>query len=417
MLHLQVVSPGLSSPPEHVKVTIEAKQHPLDTSNTRAWGFGFGGRTSFVDGKVVLESTEPLKKEHSVIVLLRLDKGFFQSPSVQERDFQDALDIAMAGADFGDKKDKESDPIASGIAWFFTILIMFFIVRKPAMAMLGKKTRKEIKRVAGVSKLKDLPWYRDVPLEGHLGAASRVLEELGFTGKKNNLAQAYILRLVHTGYLKASRELEGPVKLSFTDKDVEGLDPSLKRFHGLLREAAGNDNILEGNEFSSWARTNDEEVYAWHCSSSILSVDYLEEKGWYTGSKYTPQGQAEARNLVGLRKFLDEFTLVRERETVEAVLWKEYLVYAALFGLAEKVGQQLKDINPQLFAQTFPYEPDTLTSLLLASADLASSFSTAILTGSPSTSSDDSGSSGFGGSTSYGGGGGFSGGGSGGGGR
>lgn len=419
MLHLQVVSPGLSSPPEHVKVTIEAKDLQLDTLNTRAWGFGFGGRTSFEDGKVVFESIEPLKKSHSVIALLRLDKGHFSSASIQDRDFQDALDIAMVGADFGDgDSSEEDDPISKGIAAFFTALIMYLIVRKPIRMMLGKKSKREIRRVTGTGKLKNVNWFRDIPLEKNLNAASKVLEDLGESGKKNNLALAEILRLVHGGYLKASREMDGPVKLIFTDKDISDLDPSAQKFHIMLRNAAGADLVLENHEFSSWARENDTEVYYWSHNSKIRAIDFLKEKAWWDNGKYTAAGQQEARHLVGLKKFLDEFTLVKERETVEAVLWKDYLVYAALFGLADKVAKQLKDIDPVYFKQAFPYEPSTLTSLLTTSELLATSLRSATLSGDPCTSSgDDSGSSGYGGSTSYGGGGGFSGGGYGGGGR
>lgn len=422
MLHLQVVSPGLSSPPEHVKVTIDAKEHQLDTTNTRAWGFGFGGRTSFQDGKVVFESIEPLQKSHSVIVLLRLDKGYFTSESVQDRDFQDALDVAMVGADFGDKKedDDEDDGIASGIAMFFTILIMCLILRKPIRGMLGKKSRREIRKVAGISNLKDVSWFRDIPLEGNLDAAHIVLEDLGFgSGKKNNLPMAHILRLVHNGYLRASREMEGPVKLTFTDKDPGSLDKSAQELYNLLKKAAGADGVLEDKEFSTWARTNDMDVYGWSFESHDRSLNFLKNKGWRKYGDYSTEGQAEARHLAGLRKYLDDFTLVKERETIDVMLWKEYLVYAGLFGLADKVAQQLKDIDPTLFTQAFPYDPTSLPSLVMLGEALASSLQSATTTGNPSNSSvdSDSGSSGFGGSTSYGGGGGFSGGGFGGGGR
>lgn len=420
MLHLQVVSPGLSSPPEHVKVTLEAKELQLDTLNTRAWGFGFGGRTSFEDGKVVFESVEPLKKSHSVIVLLRLDKGHFSSTSIQDRDFQDALDTAMVGADFGDGgSSEEDDPISKGIAAFFTALIMYLIVRKPIRMMMGKKSKREIRKVAGISNLKNVNWFRNIPLEGDLGAAHLVLEDLGSSaGKKNNLALALILRLVHSGYLKASREMEGPVKLTFTDKETDSLDTSTREFHKLLKEAAGTDGVLEDKEFSQWARANDQDVYFWNSQARYRSVNFLKHKGWRKDGKYFPEGQEEVRHLAGLRKFLDEFTLVKERETIEAVLWKEYLVYAALFGLAEKVAQQLKDIDPAYFTQAFPYDPTALPSLLTLGNALSSTLRSAAFTGSPNHSSGgDSGSSGYGGSTSYGGGGGFSGGGYGGGGR
>ena len=130
MMHLQVLSPGLSSPPEHVKVRVNRDEIQLDTTNTRIWGFGFAGRSAFEeDGTIVFESEGPLDTEDSVILLLRFDKGHFSSPSVQDRPFQEVLDRAMEGADFG--SDEEKDPIATGIAFFFTSLFVWFAFLRP----------------------------------------------------------------------------------------------------------------------------------------------------------------------------------------------------------------------------------------------------------------------------------------------
>ena len=85
MLHLQLVNDELSAPPQHVKVRIQltdAMEAQLDTTNCRAWGFGFYGTAAFEDGTVVYETSEPLGYYDSVIVLLRFDKGLFNSPSV-----------------------------------------------------------------------------------------------------------------------------------------------------------------------------------------------------------------------------------------------------------------------------------------------------------------------------------------------
>ena len=48
MMHLQLVSPGLSSPPAHVRVAVRPQEDlgvQLDTTNTRLWGFGYVGQT------------------------------------------------------------------------------------------------------------------------------------------------------------------------------------------------------------------------------------------------------------------------------------------------------------------------------------------------------------------------------------
>ena len=89
-----------------------------------------------------------------------------------------------------------------------------------------------------------------------------------------------------------------------------------------------------------------------------------------------------------------------------------YLVFVALFGIADKVAKQLKDINPELFTQVVNCDMDTFVLLLLRSNML----SNAILNTSVNYAASQA-VQGLGGHSSFGGGGGFSGGGFGGGSR
>ncbi|MEE3385803.1 MAG: hypothetical protein VZR36_12060, partial [Prevotella sp.] len=54
----------------------------------------------------------------------------------------------------------------------------------------------------------------------------------------------------------------------------------------------------------------------------------------------------DLEQLYGLRKFLLEFTLIGSRETRELSLWREYMVYAQLFGIADKVSQNFREAYP-----------------------------------------------------------------------
>ena len=103
---------------------------------------------------------------------------------------------------------------------------------------------------------------------------------------------------------------------------------------------------------------------------------------------------------------------MKEKDTQEAVLWEEYLVFGALFGIADKVAKQLKDINPELFEQVADCDFDTFSVLIFRSNML----SRAILNSYANYAASHSG-QGLGGQSSFGGGGGFSGGGFGGGSR
>lgn len=422
MLHLQLVSPGLSSPPQHVRATIESADFQLDTLNTRLWGFGFEGYASVQDGKAVFESDGPLGTENSVIVLLRFEKGLMTPQSVQDRDFQQALDIALEESDYQYSEKEEDEEEISGIAAFFTALFMFLI---------GYSTFRKSQKSSSVSvdkllggKVKDVPWYRDIPLDGNLEVADNLLQYTK-VGSNRNLPMAQILRMIHQGYIEVSRDVNGPARLSFP----EGVDPATlgdpsRKLYSILKQAAGENKVLEEKEFSSWLLKHDKDAYGWRVAVHASYAKYMEEHGLnLTNGKYQKAAE-EARKIVGLYRYLDEFTLSGEREAFEVHLWKEYLVYASLFGIADKVARQLKDIRAKwLDKKALPsYDVDAVGLSISLANLLAKSLEESAVRGTPSysysSSSDDYDRySGGGGRTSSGGGGGYSGGGRGGGGR
>lgn len=427
MLHLQVLSDGLSSPPGHVKVTIDSDQVVLDTLNTRFWGFGFYGKASFEDGKVVYESTQPFDENSSVIVLLRFEKGVFSPASSKDKTFDEVFEEAKVGSDYFNEEEeeeeqKEDNPISTALALIATGVVMYFIVGRPLIRVFGGGiTKKDKKEVLGVLP-KSVQWYRDIPLQGNLPAAEYILLRLAVHSR--NLPLALIMRMIHKGYIEVSRDLEGTARLTLKPKAPAGLDYISSSLYDFMIAAAGENLILEEKEFSRWASSHDTKIYSWNESTEESGKNFLKDKGYLKSYTFTESGQEEARHLLGLKKFLEEFTLIDEREAIEANLWREYMVYAALMGVAERVAKQLRDVAPAMLSSALPCSLEDYTSILATATSLSYSISSAASSGSPSSSSDDSSSdssysrsSGRGGSTSYGGGGGYSGGGRGGGGR
>lgn len=447
MLHLQTVSPGLSSPPRHVRVTVRAQQHQLDTANTRAWGFGFAGRVDFRDGAVVYESTEPFVRNSSVIVLLRFDKGMFDSPSRQDRDFADALAVAMEGADFGSDSD-------SGVGGGFARLVAVFVVTVAAICSIAAGSRSARRRKILGMKPSEVPWNREIPFGGDLEASAYTLAKLGESsgGSGDTLAAALILRMIYRGELSVAKDSRERVELSFSaagagaaagsgdgsgadgssgsaDSTVvgsagsgaagsgsgSGSDQAAVELREMMLKASGADKVLQHNEFSRWAKRHTHEVAGWSSRALVFGRNSLRDQKYIYGSAYTPAGQSEARKLLGLKKFLQDFTLMGEKDTIEVILWQDYMVYGALFGIADKVAEQLRDINPDLFAEVMDYDYMTMHQLLFQTRLL----SAAITNSKASVAAEAAQQSarGFGGGTSFGGGGGFSGGGFGGGSR
>ena len=62
----------------------------------------------------------------------------------------------------------------------------------------------------------------------------------------------------------------------------------------------------------------------------------------------TQKGADEKELWHGLKRYMQDFSLIKEREVPELVLWEKYLVYATVFGIADRVIKQLKIVYPQL---------------------------------------------------------------------
>lgn len=62
----------------------------------------------------------------------------------------------------------------------------------------------------------------------------------------------------------------------------------------------------------------------------------------------TEQGETERQQWKGLKKYMEDFSMLKEREIPELVLWEKYLVYATAFGISDKVIKQLKVVYPEM---------------------------------------------------------------------
>lgn len=62
----------------------------------------------------------------------------------------------------------------------------------------------------------------------------------------------------------------------------------------------------------------------------------------------TQKGVDEKEAWIGLKNFMNDFSMMDKREIPELVLWEKYLVYATAFGISDKVLKDLKVVYPQI---------------------------------------------------------------------
>ena len=412
--NFQFVNPGLASPPRHVRVTIvNATGGPAWTyDNTRIWGFGSEGRVDVTDdGTIVYESSGPLGDGQSVILLTRFEKGLFQPVVTRDKSFEKLKKKAMKGSSYQD--DEDFIEIVLGLLLFAAgILVSIWAA---IMSALGYKYRKSM-----FGKTRITEWYRDVPVEGNLFAASYILDKgrrfpTGSLSK--NLIGALFLKWILDGDVKIlpDPKKESRVNLDFSANSEFSEDAEAALYRMAL-EASGGNMLLEAREFERWSEKHYKQVVAWPDRASSAGKSFLMGRQWLKqGTKTTPEGAVEACHVVEFKNFLKDFTLSKERGAVEVGLWKNYLVFAQLYGIADKVASQFQKLYPkefQEFSETAGVSPVTMMRTIRMNNNIAA----AAMSRAVSKSSARSG-KGLGGFTSIGGGGGFSGGGFGGGSR
>lgn len=62
----------------------------------------------------------------------------------------------------------------------------------------------------------------------------------------------------------------------------------------------------------------------------------------------TEKGEIERQQWNGLKNYMEDFSLLKEKEIPDLVLWEKYLIYATVFGISDKVVKQLEMVYPQM---------------------------------------------------------------------
>lgn len=82
----------------------------------------------------------------------------------------------------------------------------------------------------------------------------------------------------------------------------------------------------------------------------ILENITTSKKLWKTKTvitKYVDNSvRNEALNLMGLKKFLLDYSLISDRQNIEVHILENYLVFAQLLGIADKEEEQFSKLYP-----------------------------------------------------------------------
>lgn len=421
--NFKFVNDNMSTFPTNVHIVLRLSNNkPISDENANIWGFGFNGNINFYNGNVLAVSESPLNGSQSVIIMINFEKGLLNPIYKRSGSFEATKNRAFEGSDYGNDKFSRIDNALDRFVTYFIYGVFSLVILIIISSFISSvKNRHSIKKF-----YKEVNYFRDVPNGGDIAMSFSLSKDFNaYKMEDGNIVTALILKMINEGVLEPSKDTK--VGLFGIEKKIQNLiikkeptNPYCKNLYDIISICAGEDNILDQNELEKMGKS-------YNTSQKVVDfVDNIYRDGHNNLNKInsykkllskhlkdlTDTGQEQLAEVFGLRKYLDEFTLISEREDIEVSIWDDYLVYGALFGIADKVLNQYKKAYPDRIDDIQKYDNNIYLSYYYnrlvfyrASQLIRAREMQRMRT------------SGSGGSVSFGGGGGFSGGGSGGGSR
>jgi len=420
MIYWTLIPEALSPKPEYVYIKIHSDF--LYDYETPVWGYGNYGGYTYVheDGYIELVQEDELDEDEYMVVLAEFPKGTFNTEVILEENFDYYYEMAEDGATAYNDKFNFGEFILELVFGIITLILDFlpFILLTIFSVKFSNSSgygTKKLKFGKGTKKLNDVPFFRGIPLNKDIFKAYWVACQYGLIKNKTDFLGAILLK-----WLKNKNIENIIVESQILKKQEKGLkflgnDGMTKHEMDLydMMYTASKDGILEKNEFTKWCKKNYSKILKWFNEVIDNETMRLVEEGLIIEEKKSFSSvyvvndimKKDAIEMAGLKKFLNEFSNIKDREAIEVNLWEEYLIYAQIFGIAKKVAKEFKELYPDVITDEYYNDIIFIHSISYSGVSAASS----------AKSRAESYSSGGGGFSSGGGGGGSFGGGGGGG--
>ena len=326
------------------------------------WGYGYQGLAYVSDGKIYMTNDGYTVSNDYVVLLAKFPSQTFNtSNTVSEYNtFDDILNKAEEGTfeyDYGTKQNFLDKLIGYITALFHVILpigIIGVAVKAAANSGYGYKDNKTIDK-------KNTPMFRDIPCNKDIHYANALISLNSFGYKDTNIFGAIILKWLRQGKIAFKNETKGIFNKETSVIDLT-MNPTFdvdieKELFDIMYKAS-EDGMLESKELEKWAKKNYDKFLGIFTRIKTKKINELTSAGhiYKRANKEECKRKnvmddviyEDSKKLYGLKLFLQEFSDMKSKEAIEVQLWDEYLMFAYLFGMAEKVAKQFKDLYPEI---------------------------------------------------------------------
>lgn len=320
------------------------------------WGYGYKGYAYVENGKIYLSNEDDMNGNY-VVLLAKFPLNTFNTTNTSDRynTFDDVLTAAEEGSfEYDYNETSVMTKIFNFLIDLFSILL--FCLPFIIAVLIARSSKYGYKDNKTITK-KNTPYFRDIPCNKDIYYANALAQLNGFTKSASNILGAILLKWVKEDKIKVIKDNK-KTSLQFDNSIV--IDNKLENDLYKIMYTASKDGILENKELEKWARKNYDKYLRIFERIKNDKINELKQAGHIYKRKNRQECKyknvmddtlyEDSKKLYGLKLFLEDFSSINTKEVIKVKLWDEYLMFAYLFGIADKVAKQIKNMYPEYIA-------------------------------------------------------------------
>ncbi len=364
-VNFQILPIDLDQHPDSVSLKVSSNEY-FDDSYANFYVLGCEGNTSIKNGNLYFQSSKKLGSHNYLQLLIKFDDSTFYTRNSVNTNFDSDLELAK---DYEKKQERSAffaiviviTIIVISILFVILILILLYVYVKPELQFEGGRK---------LPPHKSVNYWREIPCSNNIFKAYWLAEKYSFMTDKSGLIGAILLSWVQKGYITITKTKAGLFSIKDNNYAIDFTNlsacdnPLENTLLDFFRSASGSNLILERNEFEKYCRTHYEAIEGWFKKVISEQTKFFEKDGLITEKTLERKVlffhkvhsvktasvalKEEATKLLGLKRFLLDYSLINKREVIEVKLWEDYLIFAQILGIADKVSEQFSKLYPDM---------------------------------------------------------------------
>ena len=356
--------------PEHVYIKIHSDFKYADTLDV--WGYGKYGAPCYVyDGYIEMDSDGKVNSNEYMTILVKFPSGSFNTNVKLDNTFDYYYNMSQEGAtNYSDKKSFWTSivnflkviggTILGGFPFIIIFVISIFTAKNKAKYGTYRLNFGDTKNKIN---MKEINYFRDIPYKKeNIARAYWIACQYNLISKPTDYLGAILLKWIRNGNITIEKITKDKLirgtkeETTVVFNNCANLDENEVELYNMMYTAS-KDGKLEKNEFTSWCSSNYSQILSWFNkvidseTEKLINEGTLIREGNKKKCTVNPSMMEEAKKVAGVKKFLNEFSNIKDRNAIEVNLWDEYLMYAMIFGIADKVMKEFKDLYPDVITE------------------------------------------------------------------